>query len=74
MITIKLGEKNYHIIAILLMALVIWGAAQILNTPVVVVYRFGYYGAAFLLGYFVFSHDEVIARLKKIMYCCLFLV
>ena len=60
----KLGGKA-NIIAILLMALVIWGAAQILNTPVVVVYRFGYYGAAFLLGYFVFSHDEVIARLKE---------
>ena len=56
----KLGGKA-NLIAILLMALVIWGAAQILNTPVVVVYRFGYYGAAFLLGYFVFSHDEVIA-------------
>ena len=60
----KLGGKA-NLIAILLMALVIWGAAQILNTPVVVVYRFGYYGAAFLLGYFVFSHDEVIATLKK---------
>ena len=60
----KLGGKA-NIIAILLMAIVIWGAAQILNTPVVVVYRFGYYGAAFLLGYFVFSHDEVIAALKK---------
>ena len=53
------------LLLIFLMALVIWGAAQILNTPVVVVYRFGYYGAAFLLGYFVFSHDEVIATLRK---------
>ena len=60
----KLGGRA-NIIAILLMAVVVWGAAQILNTPVVVVYRFGYYGAAFLLGYFVFSHDEVIATLKK---------
>ena len=60
----KLGGKA-NIIAIFLMVIVIWGAAQILNTPVVVVYRFGYYGAAFLLGYFVFSHDEVIAILKK---------
>ncbi len=59
----KLGGKA-NIIAILLMALVIWGAAQILNTPVVVVYRLGYYGAAFLLGYFVFSHDEVIVTLE----------
>ena len=49
----KSGGKA-NIIAILLMAFVIWGAEQISNTPVVVVYRFGYYGAA-LLGYFVFS-------------------
>lgn len=53
------------IIAIVLMSAVIWGAAQILNTPVIVVYRFGYYGASFLLGYFVFSHDEVMETLKK---------
>jgi hypothetical protein len=57
------GKAN--IIAILLMTVVIWGAAQIFNTPVVVVYRFGYYGAAYMLGYFVFSHDEVIETLKK---------
>ena len=44
---------------------VIWGAAQILNTPVIVVYRFGIYGAGFLLGYFVFSHDAVMDRLEK---------
>ncbi|MBQ9307317.1 MAG: acyltransferase [Clostridia bacterium] len=60
----KLGGKA-NIIAILLMAVVIWGGAQILNTPVIVVYQFGYYGAAFLLGYFVFSHDEVMDTLKK---------
>ena len=45
-------------------AVLIWGAAQILNTPVVVVYRFGIYGTGFLLGYFVFSHDEVMDRLS----------
>ena len=44
---------------------VIWGAAQILNTPVIVVYRFGIYGAGFFLGYFVFSHDKVMERLEK---------
>ena len=60
----KLGGKA-NIIAILLMTVVIWGAAQIFNTPVVVVYRLGYYGAAYMLGYFVFSHDEVIETLKK---------
>lgn len=50
---------------IIAMVLPIWGAAQILNTPVVVVYRFGIYGLGFLLGYFVFSHDEVMDRLAK---------
>lgn len=44
----------------------IWGAAQILNTPIVSVYRIAFYFVFFMLGYFVFSHDEVIERLKKI--------
>lgn len=46
-------------------ALPVWAAAQVLNTPIIVVYRFGLYGAAFFLGYFVFSHEEVMERLKK---------
>lgn len=56
---------NTNIVVLILLAVLVWGAAQILNTPVVVVYRFGLYGAAFLLGYFVFSHDEVIGVLKR---------
>lgn len=54
------------IIVLILLAIPVWLAAQILNTPVVVVYRFGLYGIVFLLGYFVFSHDEVIAVLKRL--------
>ena len=50
---------------LLCMTPVIWGAAQIFNMPVIVVYRFGIYGAGFLLGYFVFSHDAVMERLEK---------
>ena len=38
---------------------------QIGNTPVIVVYRFGLYGACFLFGYFIFSHDAVMEELKK---------
>ena len=53
------------IAGIALLALPVWGAAQILNTPVVVVYRFGFYGVVFLLGYFVFSHEEAIEALKR---------
>ena len=51
--------------ALLLMTAAVWVAAQIGNTPVICVYRFGYYALAFLLGYFVFSHDEVIELLKR---------
>lgn len=43
----------------------VWGAAQILNTPVIVVYRFGIYGLGFFIGYFVMSHDEVMERAGK---------
>lgn len=51
---------------ILLLALVIWGASQILNVPVITVYRFGIYFTGFLLGYFVFSHEEVQRKVEKI--------
>ncbi len=51
--------------AALLLTVVIYGAAQILNTPIIVVYRFGIYGAGFLIGYFVLSHDEVMDRLGR---------
>ena len=37
----------------------IWASAQVLNTPVITVYRFGIYFTAFLLGYYVFSHEEL---------------
>ncbi|MGI5071274.1 acyltransferase [Treponema pectinovorum] len=59
---INTGKTALNIIAMFLIMLI---AAQVLNTPQIVVYRFGLYGAAFLLGYFVFSHDEVIEKLKK---------
>ncbi|MCR4755817.1 MAG: acyltransferase [Lachnospiraceae bacterium] len=60
----NLGAKT-GVVALLIMTAVVFGAAQILNTPIICVYRFGYYGAGFFIGYFVFSHDEVIERLKK---------
>ena len=43
----------------------IWGAGQILNTPIVVVYRVAFYFVFFILGYYVFSHDEIMEILKK---------
>ena len=51
---------------LLLMAVPFYGAGLILNTPVITVYRFGLYGIAFFTGYFIFSHEEVIARIKAV--------
>ena len=50
---------------LILIGILVWGAGQILNTPKIVCYRFGLYFLAFLIGYFIFSHDEVIEVAKK---------
>ena len=49
-----------------LLCIPLWGASQILNTPVITVYRFGCYGLAFLIGYFILSHDEIMDGLEKL--------
>ena len=56
------GEKA-ALPVLFLLVIPVWGAAQILNTPVICVYRFGIYGICFLLGYYVFSHEKVTDRL-----------
>ncbi len=63
--------KNTGIIPVVFMALLAFAGAQVLNTPIICVYRFGYYAVAFFLGYFVFSHDEVIEVLKKYFFLLL---
>lgn len=50
---------------LLLFTIVVYGAAQILNMPVIVVYRFGIYGFGFFAGYFCLSHDSVVEKLQK---------
>ncbi len=57
--------SKVNIVVILLLAIPFYGMGVILNTPAIVVYRFGLYFFSFMLGYFVFSHDEVIEVLKK---------
>lgn len=57
--------KRCGLFILLLLGIFVWGAAQLLNMPVVSVYRFGIYGFVFFLGYFVFSHEEVTDVLKK---------
>lgn len=51
--------------ALLLAGIAVWASAQVLNTPIIPVYRFGIYGAGYLLGYFVFSQEAVIRRLEN---------
>ena len=53
-------------LVILGLGLLLWGGAQILNMPVITVYRFGIYFVAFLIGYFVLAHDQVQEKIEKI--------
>lgn len=67
----QLGGKA-NMTVILLLAVLIFGAAQILNMPVLTMYRFGIYFAAFLIGYYIFSHDEaqdIIEKMRVPMLC-----
>lgn len=60
----KLGGKaNFPVIC--LMAFALWGSAQLLNTPLLEIYRNGFYLFAFLIGYAVFSHDRIQQLLAK---------
>ena len=61
----NLGKK-VNLPILFLLTLAVWGSSLILNTPMITVYRFGIYLFMFFLGYFVFSHDEVLEKIKKI--------
>lgn len=61
---LKLGERT-PIWIVLMLGVAVWGSAQILNTPVIAVYRFGIYIFSFLLGYYVFSHERVTDQLVR---------
>lgn len=58
------GKANLPVI--LLLFVPVFGAAQILNMPVLTMYRFGIYLVSFLIGYYVFSHEEVLEIIEKI--------
>lgn len=59
----KCGKVNTAFL--LLCTIAIYGSAQVLNAPMILVYRFGIYGLGFLIGYFFLSHNEVVERLTK---------
>lgn len=62
---LKIGAKTPAWL-VFLFVIPVWGAGLILNTPIIVVYRLGFYLAFFLLGYYVFSSEEVMERIKKV--------
>lgn len=55
---LALGKRT-NITTLLLLVFPVWWSAQIMNTPVIEVYRNGFYIFLFLLGYFIFSHENV---------------
>ncbi len=57
------GRIAFPVLCLLSVAL--WGSAQILNTPLIEVYRHGIYLFSFLIGYCVFSHECVHDMLAK---------
>lgn len=60
----QLGKK-VNLPILLLLTGAVWLSAQSGNTPVIVVYRFGLYSTLYFLGYFIFSHQEVMEVVKK---------
>jgi len=57
--------KNCNLVILILMFLPVYASSQVLNMPVITTYRFGIYFLVYLLGYFVFSHEEVQILLSK---------
>ena len=51
--------------AVLLLFLPLWGSAQVLNLPVLTMYRFGIYLTVFLVGYFVLSRERIQRELER---------
>lgn len=64
----KLGElgRKANMVALALLVMPYWLSSVVFNTPVVEVYRHGFYIFSFLLGYYVLVHDEVLERLRRV--------
>lgn len=60
----NLGGKA-NTACLFLMVFALWGSAQVLNTPVIEIYRNGIYLFSFLAGYCIFSHAHIQDRLAK---------
>lgn len=59
------ANAAYSPLFMALLVIPVWASAQVLNTPIIAVYRFGIYSFVFLLGYYVFSTDSAMACLAR---------
>jgi surface polysaccharide O-acyltransferase-like enzyme len=58
------GKTGY--VAFVLLTFLVWASSLILNTPLITVYRFGIYLLMYFLGYFLFSHNDVLDKLGRV--------
>ena len=56
---------NMNIFLIIVLGIGLYFSAQILNTPIIVAYRFGVFAYAFLIGYYIFSLEKNINYLAS---------
>ncbi|MGI6499981.1 MAG: acyltransferase family protein [Anaerostipes sp.] len=52
-------------LVLIILFLVLWGGSHILNMPMITSYRNGIYIPAFLMGFYIFSNEQIINQLKK---------
>ena len=63
----RLKEKK----SIYLPVIIIYLSSLVLNAPIITVYRVGIYLASYLIGYYVFSDENVVERVEKTVYISL---
>lgn len=64
-LTVFCEKISYTPVFMVLLGIAVWASAQVLNTPIIPVYRFGIYGFTFFLGYFLFSNEKAAECLEK---------
>jgi peptidoglycan/LPS O-acetylase OafA/YrhL len=60
----RVVSSRFGLVVLVALAVTVWGSSMMLNTPLVTAFRNGIYWFVFLLGYYVFSHNEALAKLR----------
>ena len=63
----KRFSKVRNIGLLVVIPILLWCSSQILNMPVITVYRFGIYLFSYLVGYFVLSHENILQKIEKLL-------